>query len=46
VNKPMGVATYKLLPEEIREKLPSMEELEAGLAEDDETGSPENGKNS
>ncbi|MCB1882099.1 MAG: DUF1016 family protein, partial [Gammaproteobacteria bacterium] len=36
MDKPMGVATYRLLPERIREKLPSLEELEAGLVGDDE----------
>lgn len=35
MNKPMGVATYKLLPAQIRDGLPSLEELEAGLAGDD-----------
>ena len=37
MNKPMGVATYRLLPERIREELPSLEELESGLAGDDDT---------
>ena len=35
MNKPMGVATYKLLPEQIRDGLPSLEELEAELAGDE-----------
>ena len=34
VNKPMGVATYRLRPERIREELPGLEELESGLAGD------------
>ena len=41
VNKPMGVATYKLLPEQIRDGLPSLEELEAELAGDDEQDTTE-----
>lgn len=28
INKPMGVATYRLLPEKIRDELPSREEIE------------------
>jgi predicted nuclease of restriction endonuclease-like (RecB) superfamily len=28
INKPMGVATYRLLPDKIRDELPSLEEIE------------------
>lgn len=37
MNKPMGVATYRLLPERMRRELPSLEELETGLAGEDGT---------
>ena len=43
MNKPMGVATYKLLPAQIREVLPSLEELEAELAGDDEPDTTKEG---
>lgn len=36
INKPIGVATYRPLPEEFREKLPSLEEIEAGFLVDKE----------
>lgn len=29
INKPMGVAIYRLLPDKIRDELPSLEEIEA-----------------
>lgn len=31
INKPMGVATYRLLPENLLEELPSLEEIEAQI---------------
>jgi hypothetical protein len=33
VTRPMGVATYSTLPEEVRRRLPSPEQLAAGLSE-------------
>jgi len=35
IVRPLGVATYRLLPEEIRRQLPSLEELEEGLSRED-----------
>jgi hypothetical protein len=32
VGKPMGVATYRLLPGDLQSELPSIEQLEAELA--------------
>ncbi len=34
VTRPMGVATYGTLPEDVRRRLPSPEQLAAGLARD------------